>query len=320
MQAINTIWIIGVGGVAGYFGGRIARALEQKNDARRAYFVARGQHLQEIMENGLILQCNDDTLICNPAGASADMSSLPGPDLCLLCVKSYDLEVSLKELNRYIGHDTVVVPLLNGLDIYERSRKCLDQGIVLPACVYITSFIERPGKVVQNGPNKHVKLGPSPHHPGFNPGELLAFTEEMGLGFEWVNEPFVAIWQKYLLVGSFALVTAAYGLSFGEVIDSPEGKRDVREVMKEIIELGKKQGVNLDTALIDKVIGTISGAPYDARSSFQRDLEQGRQKAEEDIFGTAIIGMGKELLIPTPAAERMVRQIKIRYGVSRISN
>lgn len=320
MQVVKTIWVVGIGGVGGYFGGCMAHALHKANDARRVYFVARGQHLQEIRENGLILQRNDDTLICKPAGASDDMSSFPRPDLCLVCVKSYDLEATVQGLNPFIGDDTVIVPLLNGLDIFERARKCLDKGIVLPACVYITSYIEKPGKVVQNGPNKQVILGSSPYHPDFDPGELLSFVGDMGLDFKWVDEPFAAIWQKYLLVGSFALVTAAYGMSFGEVLDNLDGKRDVSEVMKEIIQLGKKQGINLDIALIDQVIATISGAPYDARSSFQRDLEQGRGKAEEDIFGTAVIRMGKELQVPTPVSEKLVRRIEMRYSASGNSN
>ncbi|MEQ8175666.1 MAG: ketopantoate reductase family protein [Syntrophomonadaceae bacterium] len=316
MQVIKTIWVVGIGGVGGYFGGWTAYALDEGNDGRRVYFIARGQHLQEIQKNGLILQCNEDTFVCKPAGSSDDMSCLPRPDLCLICVKSYDLEAAVQGLNTFIGDDTVVVPLLNGLDIYERTRKCLDKGIVLPACVYITSYIERPGKVVQNGPNKHVIVGPSPHHPDFDPAELLSFTEEMGLSFKWLDDPFAAIWQKYLLVGSFALVTAAYGMSFGEVLDHPAAKRDVSEAMREIIQLAQKQGINLGMQLIEKIIALMNGTPYQARSSFQRDLEQGRGKAEEDIFGAAVIRMGKELGIPTPVTERMVRQIEMRYGGS----
>lgn len=34
MNAIHTIWVLGLGGVGGYFGGRIAYALEQNNDTR----------------------------------------------------------------------------------------------------------------------------------------------------------------------------------------------------------------------------------------------------------------------------------------------
>lgn len=55
--------------------------------------------------------------------------------------------------------------------------------------------------------------------------------------------------------------------------------------------------------------------PYDARSSFQRDLEQGRGQAEGDIFGGTILRMGREFSFPTPVTERMVKQIEKRFNI-----
>lgn len=313
MQNIRTIWVIGIGGVGGYFGGRIAHALGEINGQQQVYFMARGQHLKEIQENGLILQRNDDSFVCPPTGAAETPASFPEPDLCLVCVKSYDLEGVIQSLSEYIRDDTVIIPLLNGLDIYQRARKLLEKGIVLPACVYITSYLEKPGKVVQKGPDGRVVLGKDPQFPDFDPGNLLAFSREMGLNFNWREDPYVSIWEKYLLVGSFALVTAASGLSFGEVISDPEAKANLIGVMKEIIQLGQKQGIDLNMDLIDKTIAFTSLFPYDARSSFQRDLEQGRGQAEGDIFGGTIIRMGKELNFPTPNTEKMIRQIEKRF-------
>ena len=222
-------------------------------------------------------------------------------------------------LREYIRDDTIIIPLLNGLDIYQRVRKVLDKGIVLPACVYITSYLEKSGKVVQKGPDGRVVLGKDPQFPDFNPGNLLAFSREMGLNFNWMDNPYVSIWEKYLLVGSFALATAASGLSFGEVVSDPEAKANLIGVMQEIIQLGQKQGIAIQMDLIDQTIAFIGLYPYDARSSFQRDLEQERGQNEGDIFGATIIRMGRELNLPTPITERMVRQIKKRFGYNSSS-
>lgn len=130
---------------------------------------------------------------------------------------------------------------MNGLDIYQRARKLLDKGMVLPACVYITSYMEKPGKVVQKGPDERVVLGMDPQFSGFDPANLLAFCQEMGLDFKWKNDPYVAIWKKYLLVGSFALVTAASGMSFGEVLSDAVGRENLKGIMNEIIQLGQNR-------------------------------------------------------------------------------
>lgn len=312
MRDISTVWVIGIGGVGGYFGGRIAHALNI-NDQQQVYFIVRGQHLQELEKNGLILECNDERFCCHPTGASDDPAAFPPPDLCLLCVKSYDLESAVQGCCPYLHDNTVFIPLLNGLDIYQRVRKLLDKGIVLPACLYITSHVEKPGKVVQKGPEGRVVLGPDPQIPDFDPGNLLVFSREMGLNFKWKEDPFVSIWEKYLLVGSFALITAASGKSFGEVINDPEGRVNLTGIMKEVIQLGQKQGIDLNMDLIDKTIAFTSLFPYDARSSFQRDLEQGKDRNEEDIFGATIIRMGRELNLPVPVTERVIKQIERRY-------
>ncbi|PKM78109.1 MAG: hypothetical protein CVU90_03535 [Firmicutes bacterium HGW-Firmicutes-15] len=310
MQNIKSIWVLGIGGVGGYFGGRIAYALNDINDGRQIYFIARGQHLQKIQETGLSLQRNDETFICPPALASENMAGFPAPDLCLLCVKSYDLEDAVQSLSKYISDNTIIIPLLNGLDIYQRVRKIMDKGMVLPACVYITSYVEKPGKVVQNGPDGRVVLGWDPQFPSFDPCNLLAFSQEMGLDLNWSPNPYPSIWEKYLLVGSFALVTAASGMSFGEALNDSEGKANLTGIMKEIIELGQKQGIDLKMDLIENTFTFMSRFPYDARSSYQRDLEQGRGKNEGDIFGATIIRMGKELGVPTPITEKMIQRIE----------
>jgi 2-dehydropantoate 2-reductase len=44
------IGIVGVGGVGGYFGGKIAKYFEDDNE-NNIYFVARGEHFKKIRED-----------------------------------------------------------------------------------------------------------------------------------------------------------------------------------------------------------------------------------------------------------------------------
>lgn len=313
MQEIKTVWVWGLGGVGGFFGGRIAHYLNKRDDSRKVYFIARGEHLRQIKEHGLILQSNQEKLICHPDDAAEDPVDFPAPDLCLLAVKSYDLEVSVRKINSYINRNTIVLPLLNGLDIYNRVRYTLNTGIVLPACIYITSYIEQPGKVVHNGPPGRILFGNDPRFSDFSPEGLLTFCREIDLDVSLVDDPLPAIWEKYLMVGPFALVTAARGKSFGEVLKDKEDRDCVAAIMQEIILIGQKQGISLDLGLVEKTLASAGRFPYDARSSFQRDLEQGRGKAEGDIFGAALKRMGREVNVATPMTEKMMGIISKRF-------
>ena len=46
------IGIVGIGGVGGYFGGKLAREYENSSE-HEIIFIARGQHLNAIQKNGL---------------------------------------------------------------------------------------------------------------------------------------------------------------------------------------------------------------------------------------------------------------------------
>jgi len=76
---------------------------------------------------------------------------MPELDLCIVCVKGFDLERLLLRLKDRIRENTIIIPLLNGADVYSRIRSVIDKGIVLPACVYVGTHIESPGVVAQKG-------------------------------------------------------------------------------------------------------------------------------------------------------------------------
>jgi len=223
---IKTIWVYGVGGVGGFIGGKIARFLQKelRKDVK-LYFIARGEHLREIQKKGLILNMGDEKrLQCVPTSATDDISELPSPDMCFLCVKSYDLDAVCNALNRHIKPETIIIPLLNGVDIYERVRIVLTSGIVLPACIYVGTHIEKPGIVTQKGGEGKILIGKDPKYPDLYPQEALQFLKEAAISFQWFEDAMPAIWEKYLFIAGFGLVSAASGKTLGQIMEDAESK------------------------------------------------------------------------------------------------
>ncbi|MDR1760848.1 MAG: 2-dehydropantoate 2-reductase, partial [Bacteroidales bacterium] len=90
---IRKICIYGIGGVGGFFGGKIANEIVKGKKDYEIYFVARGGHLRQIQRNGLILNTPEEKgIICKPARAVEKYAQLPEADLIFVCVKSYDLQ------------------------------------------------------------------------------------------------------------------------------------------------------------------------------------------------------------------------------------
>jgi len=312
--SIHVIWIYGVGGVGGYFGGKIAyQAAHETDSGKRVFFLARGEHLKAIRQNGLILNTAEHNgMMCIPFQVTDSIEAVPDPDLCLLCVKSYDLDSTVRSLAGKVKNQTIVIPLLNGIDIYERVRTILKAGIVLPACAYVGTHIEKPGTVTQKGAPGIILCGKDPAFPDFNHEPLIKLFTDANIKFNWVNDPFPPIWEKFIFIAAFGLVTAYSGETLGAVAADPELRGLVGSIMREILAIAETKGILLPAGIVETSIAKANNFPFDTKTSYQRDIEAKGVLNEGDLFGKTIIRMGQAEGIPTPVTKSIYGQIEHR--------
>jgi 2-dehydropantoate 2-reductase len=297
---IKSIGIIGVGGVGGYFGGKLCHV--QKNGSGFSIaFVARGEHLRAIQESGLLLSSKDDgDLLCKPSLATEDFRRLPRLDLCLICVKEFDLPAILSRLEPLTNDETIVLPLLNGVDVYSRVRNVIKKGIVLPACVYVGTHIERPGKVFQKGGACKILFGPDPLRRNFAPDEVIKLFDQAGIKPEWTLNIQAEIWKKFIFICAYGLVCAAYRKTLGEVLEDDLLRSHAQMIMMEAVSLAKGSGVSLPEDIAEASLLKARSFPFEAKTSFQRDFERLDKNDERDLFAGSMIRMADKLGIDVP--------------------
>ena len=311
---IKNICVVGVGGVGGYFGGLLAHAFASE---KHLSFIARGTHLAQIQQNGLMVNTsNKQGLICKPTLATDRLEDAPTPDLYLLCVKSYDLADVAAQMSRNINEQTIVLPLLNGVDIYERIREQLTTGIVLPACVYVGTHIERPGVVTQKGGDGVILCGPDPRHPEFDVVPLLTLFKQAQITCTWNLDPYPAIWEKFMFIAAFGLVCVASNKSLGAAAADAEAFARVRGIMEEILAVARAKGVNLADGVIERSLAKAGNFPPETKTSYHRDVETPGKRNEGDLFGGAILRMGQEVGVPTPVTQQVYAMIQDHRGIS----
>ena len=308
---IKNTCVFGMGGIGGYFGGRVAHKMNNDKLGGEIYFIARGEHLKAIQEQGLKLITDKEELLSLPNIATDKIKHIPTPDLYLLCVKGYDLNDAVTEIAKNITDDTIVVPLLNGVDIYERVRAILSKGIIIPAAVYVTSSIEAPGVVRQSGPEGRIVYGADPEDQNYNYQYLKEFWSEMEINAGWSQNPYSAIWEKYVFIAAFSLVTAYSGKTIGGVMED-KNLRDLTEnIMKEIVLIAKSKKVELKKDIAETSLQTASSFPYEAQTSFQRDYAKGKKKNEGEIFGGALVHMAADAEIAIPNITEIYSKLKL---------
>jgi len=311
-KRIKSVCVYGIGGVGGYFGGRIAHEVSKGNRAMQVYFIGRGEHLKAIQQHGLNLITDKEEFLCFPNIATDNIRHIPTPDLYLLCVKGYDLDNAVASIIKNISADTIILPLLNGVDIYERIRTSLQKGIVSPACVYVSSSIEKPGTIRQRGPEGHIVFGKDPKLPGYNYEYFLEFLNEMGISNTWHDNPHPAIWEKYIFITAFSLVTAYSGKTIGGVLANDKLRSMTENIMKEVVLVGKGKNIDFEQDVVGKTLQKADNFPYETKTSFQRDYEKGKTRDERDILGGTLIRLAKEHNISIPTITEVYGELTTR--------
>jgi 2-dehydropantoate 2-reductase len=199
---------------------------------------------------------------------------------------------------------------LNGADIQEKLRSKMNTGIILPACVYISSYIEEPGVVVQIGKPGKMIFGKDPDYPDTIPHEIFGLFEKSSIAYEWKEDANPAIWEKYLFIASFGLVSARYNRTLGEILEQPSLKKEVIGIMNEIYSIALKKAIRLPDGIVDLSLEKATMFPPDTQTSIQRDIHQKKGKTELELFGGTIIDLGKKLGISTPATQKIYRELE----------
>jgi len=104
------IAVFGVGGVGGYFGGRLAQAGED------VVFIARGAHLQALQTGGLHVESVLGDFVVQPVQATDDPTHVGIVDAVLVGVKAWQVSEVAEAMRPLIGPATCVVPLQNGVE------------------------------------------------------------------------------------------------------------------------------------------------------------------------------------------------------------
>ena len=306
----KTITVIGLGGVGGYFGFKLAQK-NRHNDNIKITFVARGETYETIKKNGLtLLSAEHPNSVVTPHHLIKELSEITETDLIIICVKEYDLENVCAELKEKITDNTVLIPLMNGADMYDRIRKIINKGIVLSSCVYVASHIKEKGIIEHRGNAGKIIIGKDPLHNNFEPQWVTDLLKDAGIDIVYKENPFSDIWTKFFFIASFGLVSARYNKSIGQVNENADLKTRATVIMQEIQQITIGKNINLPENIIELTFQKAATFPFNTPTSLQLDVQSKKQNNELELFAGAIINFGKQLNLPVFETEKIYKEIK----------
>ena len=305
--------VVGVGAIGGVLAGRLADAGFDTS------VIARGAHLQAIVERGLTLKAPDGavTVRVRASDDPAVLAAEAGPqEVIFIALKAHQIAAMLPRLAPLIEPETLVVPAINGvpwwyffreggrfdgepvrtLDPHGAMLGTLDPHHILGCVVHASGEVTAPGEVTWNGQKLFV-LGEPDGSLSRRLNGLADALHQAGL------EPRISerirddVWMKLIGNTSFNPVAALTRARMDRICANPDLIAFIRTVMEEMTRVadayGIRQLVGIDKRLeIAKSIGPV-------KISMHQDLELGRAM-EVDAIVAAFLELARKVEIPTP--------------------
>jgi 2-dehydropantoate 2-reductase len=287
------IAMIGVGGVGGYFGGRLAQAGEEVT------FIARGDTLRALRESGLRVESVDGEILIQPASATDDPSMLGTVDLVLLAVKGWQASEAIEALRPLMGLDTVALPLLNGVDAPDQLAAVYGQERVAGGLCGLFGAIVAPGHIRNALPQPFISFGMLDNTPNERLEQLRTAYERVGVRASIAEDIRAALWEKLLFVGPFGGVGAVTRAPAGVFRSLPETRALLEGAMAEIVAVARAQGSILTDESLARAFAIVDGSPEEATASMQRDILAGRPSELESQIGV-VVRRAQEANVPVP--------------------
>lgn len=286
------IVVIGIGGIGGYFGGRLVQA------GYNVTFVARGNHYKAIKKDGLQVKSILGDFVVYPT-VTDRISNVKNPDVILLGVKSWQIIDIAKQLQPILSETTLILPLQNGADNAERLQSVLGSKNVLGGLCKIVSKIEAPGVINHFAYDPEIVFGEMDHSNSERTKTLKRLFDKAQIKTKLSKNIHLDIWQKFLFIVTVSGIGALTRSIFGIIRAQKELRQIMRQTAEEIVAIANAKQIELSNSDIDLVMQVVDNLSHETTASMQRDIMDGKP-SELESFNGYIVREGKRLEIATP--------------------
>lgn len=306
MKSKTKIAFVGLGGVGGYYGGLVSHYAENHPEIE-VCFVARGEHLEAIKKNGLKVSDEKQSFITHPAISTDKVDEIGTVDYMVLATKSYDLDATMAQIKPLVSKQTIILPLLNGIDNTSRLRAFFPENEIWYGCVYIITRLKEPGVIEDSGNVHFMHFG---HEKKVS--EELLFIEDLflksGIEVTRKDEPIKAIWRKFFYISTTAALTTYLNTDFRSLVWDEDKKPLYIDIMKELFAISEAEGIGLYEGIIDDMLKYGGSLPAGSTSSMNSDYLAGK-KTEIDTLIGIVVRLGQKYGIATPVYSKVYNEL-----------
>jgi len=281
------ILILGAGATGGYFGGRLAQAAEQGKTNINVRFLVREPRAQALHADGLVLQTPQETRRLR-VNAVLHTELKPEYDLVLLSCKAYDLETAIFAIYPAMRPDTYVLPLLNGIQHFDRLDAEFGARRVLGGCCHLEGTLTDAGVVRQMSALHRITYGLRPGNDTAAQAVLDALHtayQQTPVNARFSKQVLLEIWEKFVFLATLAGMTTLMRAAIGDIVAADEGVAQISKMLDECDAAASYAGYAPRHEVLEGSRKILTQPASTFTSSMLRDLEAGRRTEAAHIVG-----------------------------------
>lgn len=297
------IGIIGAGAMGSLYGGMLVQA-----GADVLLYDINRQLVETINSGGLQIEelATGESFTTRPR-ATFVPEELGGADILIVFVKSSATEAVAEQFSAIAGPRTIAVTLQNGLGNERILRERFGPARTAAGVTSQGATFLEPGRI------RHAGSGPT--HlcmSDRNNGKLSGLVELLNrAGFETHIEKNIEnlIWSKLIINAGINALTALTGLPNGRLLEFPETRVLMADLVHEAVLVAKAKGISLTYSDPLAMVYTVAEKTARNRSSMLQDFDN-RKTTEIDFINGAILREAEALGIDVPVNRTVTRLIK----------
>ncbi|RJP57342.1 MAG: ketopantoate reductase family protein [Candidatus Auribacter fodinae] len=299
----NTIIIFGTGAVGGYYGAYLS-----KDEENNVTFVARGNHLKAIQNNGLkIISRGIKTVY--PVQAVGSLNEYDGTaDYIFVTVKSYDTETAIEQFKHCVGENTQIITIQNGIDNYDRLTERFGSDKVIRGYCAIAAEITAPGEITHTAYGTIV-IGEDNGAVTERIKKLESVLSGAGIPVKIAINILHDVWKKFAWNSIFNIITAITGKTVKSVYAHPETLDLCRKIFDEVRSVARYANVELTDQDMEWILTVSSDTPDFRPSTLQDRLNN--KPLEYESFTGFIIRRAANLNIDVPVHKTLYALLKV---------
>lgn len=298
MKTIQTSALIGLGALGILFGRKMPGVQVIADEARIARYTATPA------------VCNGEAcrfVYVTPAQGQP-------VDFILVAVKATVLDQAIRDIAPFVGPDTVILSVLNGITSEERLEAAYPGHVLWSVAIGMDAT--RKGRALVYKAAGKIQFGERSGQMTPRVDAVAAYLSACGIGNEPCSDILYKQWHKLMVNDGLNQAAAAFNLPYGGLAAPGPARDRMLEAMQEVIHLANLEGVPLppdnDVTWLAAAMPTFNP---DGMPSMRQDVLAQRPTEVEEFAGV-VRRLAQKHGLPTPANDffyARIREIEAGY-------